>query len=254
MLVLDCYAQNPSMGRFVLAEGGIIVAGGVIDLQGVRDQRPRINPASANITWVDHRIDAEARALRHGHRGGVVWLTGLSGAGKSTLAMATESLLFKKGYQVFVLDGDNLRHGLSADLGFSAADRRENIRRVGEVAALFAAAGLLVIPAFISPFQSDRDLALGAAQRKEGLAGFHEVYVKCDLNTLEKRDPKGLYRRARAGEIAEFTGVSAPYEPPEDAELVVDTAREPIEACVERILRYIATSFTISSRSQIVRS
>src|SRR5262249_51816128 len=158
--------------------------------------------------------DAPARAARNGHRGGVVWLTGLSGAGKSTLAMATEALLFQKGYQVFVLDGDNLRHGLNVDLGFSAEDRRENIRRVGEVAALFAEAGQVVITAFISPFRADRDLARAAAQRREGAAGFHEIFVRCDLNTLEKRDPKGLYRRARAGEIAEFTGVSAPYEEP----------------------------------------
>jgi bifunctional enzyme CysN/CysC len=243
MLILDAYAQNPSMGRFVLAENGIIVAGGVIDLQGVRDQRPKINPTSANITWVDHRVDVSSRTARNAHRGGVVWLTGLSGAGKSTLAMATESLMFQKGYQVFVLDGDNLRHGLSADLGFSAADRRENIRRVGEVAALFAEAGLLVITAFISPFQSDRDLARAAAQRKESSAGFHEIYVRCDLNTLEKRDPKGLYRRARAGEIAEFTGISAPYDEPPAPELVIDTATDSVEDCLARLTSYIERHF-----------
>jgi bifunctional enzyme CysN/CysC len=245
MLVLDSYAQNPSMGRFVLAEEGIIVAGGVVDLEGVRDQRPKINPASANITWVDHRVDASSRTARNAHRGGVVWLTGLSGAGKSTLAMAAESLMFQKGYQVFVLDGDNLRHGLSADLGFSAADRRENIRRVGEVAALFAEAGLLVITAFISPFQSDRDLARAATQRKEGSAGFHEIYVRCDLDTLEKRDPKGLYRRARAGEIAEFTGISAPYEEPPAPELVIDTATDAVEGCLTRLTSYIERHFGI---------
>jgi bifunctional enzyme CysN/CysC len=170
-------------------------------------------------------------------------LTGLSGAGKSTLAMAVESLLFNKGYQIFVLDGDNLRYGLNSDLGFSAQDRRENIRRVGEVAALFAEAGMLVITAFISPFQSDRDLARAAAERKEGLAGFHEVYVRCDLGILEKRDPKGLYRRARAGEIAEFTGISAPYEEPPTPELVIDTAADSVDECLAQLTAYIERHF-----------
>ena len=174
----------------------------------------------------------------------VLWFTGLSGAGKSTLAMAVEQHLFRRGYTVYVLDGDNVRGGLNANLGFSPEDRVENIRRVGEVAALFADAGILCITAFISPYRTDR-----ARAREAGGDAFHEIYIRADLETCERRDPKGLYRRARAGEIADFTGVSAPYEPPESAELVIDTTREPIEACVEQILRYIATSFAISSRA-----
>jgi bifunctional enzyme CysN/CysC len=196
-----------------------------------------------NLTPVDHTVTRASRRERFGHRGGILWFTGLSGAGKSTLAMAIEQHLFRRGYAVYVLDGDNVRSGLNANLGFSPEDRVENIRRVGEVAALFADAGFLCITAFISPYRTDR-----ARARAAGGDAFHEIYIRADLETCERRDPKGLYRRARAGEIADFTGVSAPYEPPEAPELVVDTARAPIEACVEQILRYIAASFAIKAR------
>src|SRR5262249_41961866 len=156
---------------------------------------------------VAESITHAERARVNGHMGGVLWLTGLSGAGKTTLALALQKELFARGYQVFVLDGDNIRKGLSRDLGFSPADRQANLRRVGETAALFAQAGFIVTTAFISPTHADRALARAAASEY-----FHTVYVKADLATCEKRDVKGLYRKARAGEIAEFTGISAPYE------------------------------------------
>jgi bifunctional enzyme CysN/CysC len=178
------------------------------------------------------------RSARHGHAGGVLWFTGLSGAGKSTIAMEVERRLFNKGYQVYVLDGDNVRHGLNANLGFSPEDRAENIRRVGEVAALFADAGLIVITAFISPYRADRQRARSAAGES-----FHEIHIRADLATCESRDPKGLYKKARRGEISEFTGITAPYEEPENAELVVDTARESIEASVQAIVDYVERRF-----------
>jgi bifunctional enzyme CysN/CysC len=195
---------------------------------------------ATNLTRVEHAVQAEARAARNGHKGGVLWLTGLSGAGKSTLAVALERRLFLLGWQVYVLDGDNVRHGLCADLGFSPEDRAENIRRVGEVAALMARAGLLVVTAFISPYRSDRERARAAAAD-----AFGEVWVKADLATCEARDPKGLYARARAGEISDFTGVSAPYEAPEAPDLVVDTAAVPAESCVDQLVEYARSRFAL---------
>ena len=243
LLALDEHARLPRTGRFVLRANGETVAGGLASLRDHPDQRHAVGLKPENLTPVDHKVTRTSRAERFGHRGGILWFTGLSGAGKSTLAMAIEQHLFRRGYAVYVLDGDNVRSGLNANLGFAPEDRVENIRRVGEVAALFADAGFLCITAFISPYRTDR-----ARARQAGGDAFHEIYIQADLQTCERRDPKGLYRRARAGEIAEFTGVSAPYEPPETPELVVDTARQPIEACVEQILRYIATSFAIKSR------
>jgi bifunctional enzyme CysN/CysC len=169
----------------------------------------------------------------------VLWFTGLSGAGKSTLAMALEQRLFDKGYQVYVLDGDNVRTGLNANLGFSPEDRAENIRRVGEVAALLANAGLIVITAFISPYRADRDRAREAA----GTA-FHEVFINADVATCESRDPKGLYKRARAGDIKEFTGISAPYEEPADPDISVDTSGRGIEECVDDLVAYVTENFS----------
>ncbi len=243
LLALDDHAHLPLTGRFVLRADGETVAGGLASLREHPDQRRAVGLRPENLTPVDHKVTRESRAERFGHRGGVLWFTGLSGAGKSTLAMAVEQHLFRRGYAVYVLDGDNVRSGLNANLGFSPEDRVENIRRVGEVAALFADAGILCITAFISPYRADR-----ARARQAGGDAFHEIYIRADLETCERRDPKGLYRRARAGEISDFTGVSAPYEPPESAELVVDTARQPIEVCVEQILRYIAASFAIQRR------
>jgi bifunctional enzyme CysN/CysC len=244
LLALDDHTHLPRTGRFVLRAKGETMAGGLASLRDHPDQRRAVGLKPENLTPVDHKVTGASRAERFGHRGGILWFTGLSGAGKSTLAMAVEQHLFRKGYAVYVLDGDNVRSGLNANLGFSPEDRVENIRRVGEVAALFADAGFLCITAFISPYRADR-----ARARQAGGEAFHEIYIRADLETCERRDPKGLYRRARAGEIAEFTGVSAPYEPPESAALIVDTTRESVDACVEQILRYIATSFAISSRA-----
>lgn len=202
---------------------------------------------SSNLTSVEHRVNPDHRTRRNGHRGGVLWFTGLSGAGKSTLAMEVEQRLFKKGYHVYVLDGDNVRLGLNANLGFSPEDRAENIRRVGEVAALFADSGIICITAFISPYRSDRDRARAAAK-----GAFHEIYIEADLETCEKRDPKGLYRKARRGEIDDFTGISAPYELPEAPELLVSTGQESVEACVQNIIDYIVDQFTTQAESLLV--
>jgi bifunctional enzyme CysN/CysC len=168
----------------------------------------------------------------------VIWLTGLSGSGKSTIAMEVEQYLFRRGFEVYVLDGDNLRHGLNKDLGFSPKDRAENIRRAGEVAHLFAQAGMIVITSFISPYRADRDKV-----RAMGPERFHEVYVEADVDTCIKRDPKGLYARAIKGEIPEFTGISAPYEAPNDPELLINTAKRDLGSCVETLLEHIGENF-----------
>jgi len=203
---------------------------------------PRVaDRKSSNITRVEHRISTTEREKRNKHKGGVLWFTGLSGAGKSTLAFRLEEELFKRGYQAYVLDGDNVRDGLNSDLDFSHKGRTENIRRVGEVAALFADAGVVCITAFISPYRADRQAARSAAGRK-----FHEVYVKADLATCEGRDPKGLYRRARNGEIRDFTGVSAPYEVPQSPELTIETDRLEIPVALEHLCRYVEAALSVS--------
>ena len=183
---------------------------------------------------VDDEVSADLRARRYGHCGAVIWLTGLSGAGKSTVAMTAERRLFQQGYKVCVLDGDALRRGINSDLGYSAEARHENIRRAGAIAALFADAGLIVLAAFLSPYASDR-----AAARRAANGRFHEIFVRASVEACEQRDPRGLYRRARAGEIPEFTGVSAPYEPPLHPELELDTERLTVEQTVDRLLTYI---------------
>ncbi|MFQ5466594.1 MAG: adenylyl-sulfate kinase, partial [Kiloniellaceae bacterium] len=238
VLALDEYRDIARGGRFVLVDGYETAGGGIISMEGYPDQREALSIKATNITSVEHRIAAGARAQRNGHRGGVLWFTGLSGAGKSTLAMEVEKRLFNKGFHVYVLDGDNVRRGLNANLGFSPEDRAENIRRVGEMAGLFADAGFICISAFISPYRADRDRARAAAGD-----AFHEVYVRAGLATCEQRDPKGLYKRARAGEIAEFTGVSAPYEAPEKPELTVDTEHHLVDDCVERVMAYVESAF-----------
>jgi adenylylsulfate kinase len=190
---------------------------------------------SANTVWQHSAITQDQREYRNGHRAAVVWLTGLSGSGKSTLALGLEARLFQLGCNVYVCDGDNIRHGLCGDLGFSPEDRAENIRRVSEVAKLLSDSGLIVITAFISPYQAERE----RARQRIFPGSFIEVYCRCPLHVCEDRDVKGLYRRARTGEIHDFTGISAPYEVPEHPELVVDTHLFSIEACVNRILEYL---------------
>jgi len=187
---------------------------------------------SKNITWHEAIITREDRERLNGHKAVVIWFTGLSGSGKSTLAQAVEKALFDMGCRTFVLDGDNIRHGLNKDLGFSPEDREENIRRIGEVANLFVDAGVFAMTAFISPYRADRDKARALAP--EGR--FFEIFLTCPLEVCEERDPKGLYKKARAGEIKEFTGISAPYEAPESPELVIDTSLEGVETSAKRVV------------------
>lgn len=180
-------------------------------------------------------VSPAQRAALLGQRGAVLWLTGLSGSGKSTLAYAVERRLVAEGRAAYVLDGDNVRHGLCADLGFTAADRDENIRRVGEVAALFAEAGLIAIASFISPYAAARQ----RARERAGDDAFVEVHLDAPLEVCERRDPKGLYKKARAGEIPNFTGISAPYEVPEEPSLRVDTDALSVEASVDRVVAHL---------------
>ncbi|RMH50374.1 MAG: adenylyl-sulfate kinase [Zetaproteobacteria bacterium] len=199
-----------------------------------------MNKISSNVVWHQPEVTRADREARNGHRGMMLWLTGLSGSGKSTLAHATERRLHEMGLHTYVLDGDNVRHGLCGDLGFSAVARRENIRRISEVGRLFVDAGLVVFSAFISPFRSDRR----QARRLLG-DDFIEIYCDSPLEVCESRDIKGLYRRARAGEIRDFTGISSPYEPPERPELVIDTATMSVEESVERIVTYLCRERTL---------
>ncbi|MGB0670380.1 MAG: adenylyl-sulfate kinase [Rhodospirillales bacterium] len=238
LMALDPFTSNQRTGRFVLVRDYDIVGGGLVSMDGYADQRDRFEIKSANITRVEHRVPPDQRWQVNGHKSGILWFTGLSGAGKSTLAFKLEQELFARGYQVYTLDGDNIRHGLSANLGFSPEDRAENIRRVGECATLFARAGFLVLTSFISPYRADRD-------RVRTISGsyFHEVHVQADVETCAARDPKGLYAKAKAGKIAEFTGISAPYEAPTNPELVIDTARHSIEDSVENLLAYVRRTF-----------
>jgi adenylylsulfate kinase len=190
---------------------------------------------STNITWQMGRIGRAQRERLLGQKGVTVWLTGLSGAGKSTLAAAAEAAVVERGCLAYVLDGDNVRHDLNRNLGFSHEDRTENIRRIGEVAKLFTDAAVIVFTAFISPYRADRD----AARAIMVPGDFIEVHVAASLETCEQRDVKGLYRKARAGEIPEFTGISAPYEAPEHPELVIDTNHRSVEECVEQLVRFL---------------
>ena len=230
-LVIDNHDRIPTLGRFVIVDDGQICGGGTI-FGGVYTDRTVAK--SKNIFWVEGKITAQARAARTGHRGAVVWFTGLSGAGKSTIAQALERELFARGMQTYVLDGDNIRHGLNSNLGFSPEDRVENIRRVSEVAKLMADSGVVAITAFISPYRMDRKRAREIAL--EGNAEFVEVFVDAPLEVCEARDPKNLYKKARAGEIREFTGIDAPYEAPEDAEIIVHTDRQTVNESVATIL------------------
>jgi bifunctional enzyme CysN/CysC len=231
---MDNYHRIPTTGRFVivddqdLAGGGIIFGGVYVDLTKVE---------STNIFWSDSEVNHRLRTERNRHRGMVVWFTGLSGAGKSTLARVLEVQLFNRQMQVYVLDGDNVRHGLNANLGFSPEDRIENIRRVAEVAKLMADAGMVVLTSFISPYRMDRLRA-----REIVLSGgvdFVEAYVDAPLDVCEERDPKKLYKRARSGEIKNFTGIDAPYEAPANPEIAIHTDHETVEESIGRLLDFL---------------
>lgn len=226
-LALDTIDGHAGLGRFILIDGLDVAAGGTILATFPTESASHIVP-------VGHLLNRESRAARNGHRGAVIWMTGLPAAGKSTIAMQLERRLHERGIQSYVLDGDNLRTGLCRDLGFSDRDRSENIRRVGEVATLFADAGIVAIAAFISPSRADRDIARHAAGDL-----FHEVFVKADVAVCEARDPKGHYAQARAGDIPGFTGVTGKYEEPVAPELIIDTERASLDACVSVLLEYV---------------
>lgn len=237
-VVYDLYRRVPTLGRFVIIDDLDVAGGGVIT-RAAREQASLVGVASRNLTRSMSQVTRDERYARNRHKGAVLWFTGLSGSGKSTLATAVERELFDRGVQAFVLDGDNIRYGLSANLGFSAADRAENIRRVAESAKLFAEAGLVAIAAFISPYRSDRLRARRIMQEGALDLPFSEVYLDVALSVCEQRDPKHLYAKARAGTIKEFTGISAPYEPPDDPELVIRTDECSVDAAVTVILDHL---------------
>lgn len=190
-------------------------------------------PISGNVVWHNATVTRERREAMNKHRGAILWFTGLSGAGKSTLAHAVEEHLHRMGCRTFVLDGDNVRHGLCRDLGFSAEDRAENIRRVGEVTKLFMEAGVIVLTALISPVRKERNKVRAMVQPGE----FIEIYCQCPIDVCEQRDVKGLYKKARAGEIGQFTGISSDYEPPDAPDLIVKTAETNLQDCVQQVLQ-----------------
>lgn len=187
---------------------------------------------SSNVVWHQPTITKKDREKLFGHRGVALWFTGLSGSGKSTVALEVEKKLHFLGCHTYVLDGDNVRHGLNSDLGFTAEDRQENIRRLAEVVKLFADAGVIVLSAFISPYRADRERARNLLPEGD----FFEIYCRCGIATCEERDPKGLYKKARAGEIADFTGISAPYEEPDMPEIIIDTDGHPVDICADQII------------------
>jgi sulfate adenylyltransferase len=209
----------------------------------------RTDIKSKNITWHDSSVSKSDREKKNGHRGVCLWLTGLSCSGKSTIAVELQKMLFSAGSQVFILDGDNIRHGLNKNLGFSSEDRSENIRRIGEVAKLFTEAGFIVITAFISPYKKDRDLARSIFPNGD----FVEVFVDASISVCETRDTKGLYKKARAGEIKEFTGISAPYEKPEHPELIIETGRVTKENSAEKIMGYLIKNGYVAPKAMVVR-
>ncbi|SER47583.1 adenylyl-sulfate kinase [Lentzea albida] len=225
----ECYRANRDLGSFIVLDrlSNATVGAGMIDFA--------LGPA--NVRWQELTVDKNARIARNGHRPCVVWLTGLSGAGKSTIADLVEKALHAEGRHTFLLDGDNVRHGLNSDLGFTDADRVENIRRIAEVAALMVDAGLVVLVSFISPFRTERALARGLVEEDE----FCEVFVDTPLEVAERRDPKGLYRKARRGELANFTGIDSPYEPPLDPEVRIDTTELSPQAAADAVVARLRT-------------
>ena len=210
------------------------------------EQNFQSTPSKAtNIVWHQSSVDREDRSHQRGHSSAILWFTGLSGSGKSTLANAVNVALHKNCYSTYVLDGDNIRHGLCKDLGFSDLDREENIRRIGEVSKLFLDAGIIVLTAFVSPFRIDRD----SARALVGENDFIEIYCAADLDICETRDTKGLYAKARKGEINDFTGISSPYEEPQSPELAIDTGNMEINECVDMVTNFLVNQKIISKIS-----
>ncbi|NBD95537.1 MAG: sulfate adenylyltransferase subunit CysN [Gammaproteobacteria bacterium] len=229
----DSYSRNPGTGAFVIIDriSNLTVGAGMI----VRPVTESLTDKSQNVVWHEHRISKIQRAGQKSQRPAILWFTGLSGAGKSSVANALEQALFQRGHHSYLLDGDNVRHGLNRDLGFTDEDRVENIRRIGEVARLMADAGLVVLSAFISPFRADRAMVRELMEPGE----FIEIHVRASLETCEQRDPKGLYAKARAGGIRNFTGIDSPYEAPDSPEIVLDTEQQDIEESVGLLLDYL---------------
>ncbi len=234
-VAFDAHSEIVPTGRFVIVDGFEVSGGGIVAPDNYPKRTSDGLHKSGNIYWSQGKVTAGQRALRNGHAGCVVWLTGLSGSGKSTIATELERELFNIGNHAYVLDGDKVRHGLCTDLAFSPADRKENIRRVGEVSKLFADAGIICITAFISPYRADRDLVRKMVESGQ----FIEVYVNAPLEICEQRDPKGLYVKARANQIKDFTGVSAPYEAPGNPELELHTDKITVGEAVARIMEYL---------------
>jgi bifunctional enzyme CysN/CysC len=234
-IAFDVHSDIIPTGRFVIVDGFEVAGGGIVAADNYPRRTADSLQKSHNIYWSTGKVTPVRRALRNGHQGRVVWLTGLSASGKSTIATDLERELFNLGQHVYVLDGDNMRHGLCSDLAFSPRDRKENIRRVGETAKLFAEAGMVCITAFISPYRSDRAMVRQILEPGK----FVEVYVNAPLEVCEARDPKGLYAKARSHEIKDFTGVSAPYEPPEQPEVELRTDKLTVAESVARIIEYL---------------
>ncbi|HXR07422.1 MAG TPA: adenylyl-sulfate kinase [Candidatus Acidoferrum sp.] len=234
-VAFDVHSEIIATGRFVIVDGFEVAGGGIVAADNYPRRTADRLQKSHNIYWSRGKVTADQRAVRNGHRGRVIWLTGLSASGKSTIATDLERELFNLGRHVYVLDGDNMRHGLCSDLGFSPKDRKENIRRVGETAKLFAEAGHICVTAFISPYRSDREMVRQILEPGR----FVEVYCNAPLEVCEARDPKGLYAKARAHQIKDFTGISAPYEAPERAELELATDKLTVAESVARIIEYL---------------
>src|SRR5687768_13452822 len=234
-VAFDAHSEIVHTGRFVIVDGLEVAGGGIIAADRYPKRTSDGSHRSDNIFWSHGKVTAEHRARRNGHPARVIWLTGLSGAGKSTIATELERELFNMGKQAYVLDGDNIRHGLCSDLAFAPQDRKENIRRVGEVAKLFVDAGIICVTAFISPYRSDRDLVRAIVPEGQ----FMEVFVNAPIEICEQRDVKGLYAKARAQEIKEFTGVSAPYEPPVNPEMELRTDQLTIAESVAKVLEFL---------------
>jgi len=209
----------------------VLKTGGMSRARNLTDMNTQAS-VSANVVWHRATVTRARREAQNGHRGVILWFTGLSGSGKSTLAHAVEETLHRRGCRTFVLDGDNVRHGLCGDLGFSAKDRQENIRRIGEMAKIFMEAGVIVLTAFISPYCADRERVRGIVEHGD----FIEIYCDTPIEICESRDVKGLYKKARAGQLAEFTGITSPYEVPRNCELTVPTGTAGLDDCVQQVI------------------
>ena len=239
LIPMDDYSFNKSTSRFCLLDEKEIVAGGIVDIRNYPDQREYKDNFKQNIVPENYAVSEIDRSIKFNHRPGIVWLTGLSGAGKSTIAKNVEKKLFKKNINVFTLDGDNLRIGLNKNLDFSPKDRTENIRRTAEVANLFTKAGFIVLVSLISPYRSERKKARDIRPEV-----FREIYIEASLEVCSERDAKGLYAKAKKGEIENFTGISSPYEPPELPNLVINTSKCSIEESVKKLEKYILKEFS----------